>query len=724
MARKNFEFHICGFPLAGPFIILLVFVSVFHPASAAEEPPNVEVSSVAASTSTLNAGSMVKFTVGLVNRGPTSVSNLNLILKDNEREVYSGYVNLESNSSTQYVTVNSDQFNADWDAYECTRHTITASMPESASSVRERSLDLTINGKWFKEVTLFPKEPRVKEDLTVTVLDERGVPHPGAEVKVVNYGSDGEYDRNDEKLPKPTNGEGQAKFRLSKKFNEPYGKYRLDVSALGYCKTTILFEARKGLAISEPDPLNPRLGQLITMKVSDEYNDGLGDVKVTLKGGRRDEVLSPTTPDGLFYFSITDAGNYTLIAEKAGYPVASKTLFITGKITPTVNVNPQGQEVGRNVVISVYADTSPIKDAVVKVIRPDSITEKLPNTPDNGVLNYVPLLAGEYNISVEEGEKYNPASAGFSAYNRFKITVNPAQVKVGDDVRLLAENQLNNPVALAAVAVRGIGRFSEDIRGVTDVNGELKFRLLSAGNYTINLMKEGYLNLSANIMVEDILYIKVSPPQSRFEVGDNVSIKVINNNGDPVKNAVVKILRPDNITVSLPTGEYGLAYNPEIAGVYNISVEGENAVSNNIVLNVKPHPLALNILGDGRKTDGGMGFNVRAESNGRCVGNLTLKLRKPNGGEARFNTDNDGVVFLILNASGNYTLSTDGNSRYAPTNKTIEANIEKENSVISKTTGVSVGLLIIILLALVFAGRSTAKSTTVVEKKTCGLRKL
>jgi|GEM_PF-1472761 len=610
-------------------------------------------------------GQVLNLLIDVVNERDEAVRNVTLDVSVNGREVYSGVFDLNG-SRIETVKIPSSLFDKDWNPFECGSLEFKVYLEDSI--IEE---DFRVTGKFFKDLSIKPENIFPGNYTEIMVLDENGIHHPAAKVGLTNLGSNLKWDSSDDYFIGRT-WDGLMRVLLNEEFEDPYGRYQIDVWALGYCRDTVFFsvEFEKSLSASFfPDTVKPY--ESASVYVVDESGVPVSNAKVSIFGNTSEEISGFTGSGGYYYFSVDNPGGYTLSIEVAGYPKFSKDFFVSS--VPFLGIVFPEDEALVGVVFPIVVSSGG------NVVSNVNVTVSSFNESDffyEGNIIFTPPQAGEYSVSAWK-EGFIPVTGNFTVINKFDLEV----IQLSWDKRevlIKASDHLGKPVSIAKVSLENSSSF-----GLTDRDGFVSFSLPLRDVISLKAEKEGFIPETIMIKPNKTLYINFESKE--INIGERISFFIRDDFGDDVISEIT-ITNPDGSRERVVKDKH--VFTPESVGEYSISVSGEGYSPASFSVRVNPNEidLSLNVSGEI--------ILIFASSGREPIGGLRVWIDAPSGME-----------YVILNSRGyaEYEASSEGvygvyvnNSLYEFTRKTVY--IEGEGFPFKSLVLV---LLIILIVALI-----------------------
>jgi protocatechuate 3,4-dioxygenase beta subunit len=320
-------------------------------------------------------------------------------------------------------------------------------------------------------------------------------------------------------------------------------------------------------------------GKPVQFAVEDANGDPVEDVTIETDGGKRAQT--------------DDAGRATLVFDSVGQASLKATKKDVGDVsyrddTETVTVTKSKRTLQATVAnddvligdsLTVRVTEKKTGDTVSgATVEIDSRSEK---TDESGEAT-IPLNAGgQFKLIVSKPDEsdvsYESYSTRVSVQKRrdaLNISIQN-EVIVGKDVRLQVTSQGGSPVEEAVLYAKHEDERNRSQLGRTEQNGTLTTRFDNTGSWTLRAEKESqtteYESAEGRVDVSEptkSLFVECSQMVS---AGDPVTMKVTDNHGTPVENAVVKGMTNTGIVTDTTDsrGEASITF-PE-PGIVNIT---------------------------------------------------------------------------------------------------------------------------------------------------------
>ena len=429
-----------------------------------------------------------------------------------------------------------------------------------------------------------------------------------------------------------TASDGYASLRITK----PAGSYTVTASYMGYTvqnKVTVLDNVASVLTLTSNN-INYGQKETLTLNINQEYLQG--NVSVTVKGANGYEKVfnqraSKTIVNEL---SALNASTYQVTAIYSDFDnfhfARTTNSFTVSKTTPEIILTCEGEEYGKNSTVSVNLQQA--SGHVTLKVGDRTYGEDIVS---NGVVvkKFSDLSPGKYTVSVsyDGNNNFNRASktASFEVLRgSVEFYADVSNVIYGQDVIANVYSSHDGKVTLK------IGDSTRTVNIVADNEVSVNFGKLNAGRYSLN----------ANIAPLDKNYNSVT---------DNLNVEVEKSDISlEVKAENIELGQATKITVSLPQN-----LNANI----KLQLDGrqftQSSVDSKATFNIAG--LALGEYSPKVEFDGNANYNAASET-------VTFEVQKiksintiiPN---TVSNIDYEFVCFLSHDASGNLTVSINGN---------------------------------------------------------------
>lgn len=224
---------------------------------------------------------------------------------------------------------------------------------------------------------------------------------------------------------------------------------------------------------------------------------------VQLFHGGETVVNARANASGVFQTGIIEQGQYTLRAFKSGYYTNGTTFDVTGDVSVATRIRTGSVLATFDVRDDHFDPAEPVEGATVSIPKiPTTATtltdgEATASVPVNSNLPVSITKEGyeTVNETLRVNERDTSLDATIQRTPAVEMSVSDAQVLVNNSVRVTLTNEYDTPLEGVTVTVDG------ESMGETDANGDLTFRLRTAGEHTIRAESDG---LSDSATVEAI----------------------------------------------------------------------------------------------------------------------------------------------------------------------------------------------------------------------------
>ena len=557
----------------------------------------------------------------VVNNDGVAMRNVPVDISVEGKGVYSGVVDLNG-SERETIRVSSANFDSDWDPYSCGTKSFRIQLDDSYSEK-----EFTVSGKRFREVAVSPEKITPANFTEIKVLDARGGGHPAAKILL---------DKDGEDYKTQSNGVGLVRIILADEFQDPFGRFGLDVWALGYCKQTKYFTVDEHHSLSAMvEPESPKPYEPFSVYVVDEKGDAVSGAIVLITGNISAPYGFVSDAGGRVEVMVNNSGQFSVSVRKADYMNYSKSFIVSA--IPVLDIKfPEPEAlvgVGYQIVVS---GEGRVLDDVEGTIK--SFNESV--SFSDGSIVFTPNYPLEYNVEVRKSG-YVSSKTSFRAVNKFSLEV----VQLSWETRKILIKALDHggePVAYAMISIK-----DDAEHGLTDIDGFVSLSIPVRDSLTFTAEKEGFAEETFSIKPNKTLYMDVSPAE--VKLGDKMVLIVHNDFGDNVI-AEITITHPDGSHEKVMKDKH--VFFPDTAGEYFVSAQADGYTQASLTADVKPRELSLSV-----NVSKGVIF-VHAESGRRPVGGLYVWFDTPAGrdyvitnsqGSAIFEMAQDGVYVAYVN---------------------------------------------------------------------------
>ncbi|MFH1721818.1 MAG: carboxypeptidase regulatory-like domain-containing protein [Candidatus Altiarchaeota archaeon] len=560
-------------------------------------------------------------------------------------------VDVEEDNDT-WFTVSSSTFDVKNDniwkemllGYDCGGHDIRVVVGGDVSEEEDED-QLTIDGYDFDTFTVKPESPGENDEITVYVEDKTGEPDK-VNVVVTQFGSNDEWDFDDERDEDDTNNDGEYKFTIediSSFKDDPNGIYQVDVYTSGYCKETKTFEVSRTMSIEGPFPSNPKVGEQFQVRVQDQNGNPLRHALV-VANVNKEKIKSTTDTDGYARFTVNQAGTFSFAVSIEEFDDAIMTFTVSDLPAMQVSISPASPNTGSPASITVTSGGKPVASATLKFILPDG-TEKSQLTGSNGVTSYTPDQAGTYEV-VAEKSGYNEARTTFSVVKTlldFKVKISPEEPEVGDEVTVEVRGSDNTLLSGASVSVSG----PLSVSGTSDANGRYSFKASKKGKYTVSVSKSDYNPSSTNFSPLGFMELILTP--SEVAVGENITATVLDLESGNEVSSSIEIMDDLDESVYKASGPK-ISFVPEKKGSYKIKASASEYKDTEALFLVTPKIAEITAEFEGTI------LHIRTFYDDDPLGNLSLVVITPEDREINVTTDEEGKYDFEVSIEGVYQI--------------------------------------------------------------------
>jgi len=526
--------------------------------------------------------------------------------------------------SSKNLRCDTDDIESDsWDLgereVECGIHEIRVELFKSGEKVQ--TVNQTIRIGRVPEITISPERPLVNKEMIIEFIEEDGTPARNLVVDIYRVkkgvGSADDYD---------TGSDGKLRFTPKES-----GEYRFTIDDSNYCGSDS-FYAKKTLVIDGPDPSEPKVGDPVTFALS-------GPVGAKLVGSIGKTTPLYTTISGGVNFTVDEGGTYTLVLGEMSteYWSVSRTIVIEDKAAISLLIEPETPVIGKSISMNTRVNGEALSGVDIE-IEDQTGDIKTYTTDLNGVMNFIPSSIGLHRVYAKK-KSYKESKKDFRVYNSLHVFFEPVSPSPGQEVTMIAKNQLG-------YLIDGVNVFIPEIPagGKTDNNGMFKFTPIKVGGYMVTLNKESYWDVEIELNVSGLLELNLN--KNVIEIGESVTILTLDENGNQVSTSI-KVRKPDG-SEEIPEG---MIYAPGEIGKYQISAGGGGYVISIKELTVNPHPLEVNTLVEGDE------LVIKTESTYGPVAGITVLLKTATKDETLVTNENgvsrteleEGEVRIIAN---------------------------------------------------------------------------
>jgi len=395
-------------------------------------------------------------------------------------------------------------------------------------------------------------------NLTVTVVDDRGRPLPGATVTVTD--SDGT------EHTLTTGPDGTATFP-----DFPPSGYEVTVTHPDFPRYTGIGSG----TMPEDDhgsanvTLSPPTDHDLTVYVVDNIGAPVEGAEVTVVGEDGETRTGITGPGGYVLFPNFPPGDYTVTVTHSDFPPGGTTGTMPEGEDGIATV-PLTPAPGNNLTVYVINEETgqPIPDAEVTIIGPDGV-ERTGRTNDDGSIVFGNLPPGDYTITVTHPDFPNQERdiimPDGNDYEEFFLI--PSEYVY--DLTVYVVDNTGAPVADAEVTV--VGENGEIRTGTTDAFGRITFPGFPPGDYTVTVTHPDFPSGGTTGTMPD-----GENGAAEVILGERdltITVRDRDNNNAPVPGATVTVTDSRGHTHTGTTGPDGTVTFPAFPpGEYTVTV--------------------------------------------------------------------------------------------------------------------------------------------------------
>lgn len=337
----------------------------------------------------------------------------------------------------------------------------------------------------------------LSQQVYFTVVDEYGNPVEGARISAGNNII-------------ITDANGQATLSLVN------GSYNYSITKKNYETINGSFVVlNSSVSISATLNLAP---WTVTFTVRDEKDSLVQNATIAV-GGK----TATTNSNGVATMNLKN-GTYSYTITKLGYDQITGKSFTVNDSDISISETMYFYAWQTTFVILSEADSKPIPSAIIEIGNNSYITNS------QGQVT-VPLINGTYNLTIKK-VGYQETKKTIVILNQdTTITYTMPLFEYNVVMTVVQEDGLT-PIVGAAFSIK-----NSSVSGITDPNGQLSFKLVN-GSYDYLLTKKEFDDLSGSFNINNSdLDLELTMTLKHF----TVLISAVDENGDPVENALVNI---------------------------------------------------------------------------------------------------------------------------------------------------------------------------------------
>ena len=269
-------------------------------------------------------------------------------------------------------------------------------------------------------------------------------------------------------------------------------------------------------------------------------------------------------------------GTYPYVITKLGYEEISGKSFVISDGDININETLYFHAWQTTFTILSEADSKPIPSAIIEIGNNSYVTNS------QGQVT-VPLINGTYNLTIKK-VGYQETKKTIVILNQdTTITYTMPLFEYNVVMTVVQEDGLT-PIVGAAFSIK-----NSSVSGITDPNGQLSFKLVN-GSYDYLLTKKEFDDLSGSFNINNSdLDLELTMTLKHF----TVLISAVDENGDPVENALVNINNEvlttndqGQVTALLQNGNYP----------FTITKIGYNDYTGNVVVTDQNTSIVANMI--------------------------------------------------------------------------------------------------------------------------------
>lgn len=217
-------------------------------------------------------------------------------------------------------------------------------------------------------------------------------------------------------------------------------------------------------------------------------------------------------------------GTYPYVITKLGYEEISGKSFVISDGDININETLYFHACQTTFTILSEADSKPIPSAIIEIGNNSYVTNS------QGQVT-VPLINGTYNLTIKK-VGYQETKKTIVILNQDTTITYTIPLFEYNVVMTVVQEDGLTPIAGAAFSIK-----NSSVSGITDSNGQLSFKLVN-GSYDYLLTKKEFDDLSGSFNINNSdLDLDLTMTLKHF----TVLISAVDENGDPVENALVNI---------------------------------------------------------------------------------------------------------------------------------------------------------------------------------------
>lgn len=337
----------------------------------------------------------------------------------------------------------------------------------------------------------------LSQQVYFTVVDEYGNPVEGARISAGNNII-------------ITDANGQATLSLVN------GSYNYSITKKNYETVNGSFVVlNSSVSISTTLNLAP---WIVTFTVRDEKDSFVQNATIAVG-----DKTATTNSNGVATMNLKN-GTYSYTITKLGYDQITGKSFTVNDSDISISETMYFYAWQTTFVILSEADSKPISSAIIEIVNNSYITNS------QGQVT-VPLINGTYNLTIKK-VGYQETKKTIVILNQDTTITYTIPLFEYNVVMTVVQEDGLTPIAGAAFSIK-----NSSVSGITDSNGQLSFKLVN-GSYDYLLTKKEFDDLSGSFNINNSdLDLELTMTLKHF----TVLISAVDENGDPVENALVNI---------------------------------------------------------------------------------------------------------------------------------------------------------------------------------------
>jgi len=262
---------------------------------------------------------------------------------------------------------------------------------------------------------------------------------------------------------------------------------------------------------------------------------------------------------------------------------------------------------------------------------------------------------------------------------KFYVTVNPEKAVVNKPIYVNVKNDLGLNVENVKICIGGISgvKYIKYKCATSKENEIFSFTPDHTGNFLINITKEkeGYCGYIQQIEVRHNLTVYGPYPNDNPISGDNIVIKVYDEENEPVPGVAVNVIGAENIYRNTDQSG-GVLFVINKAGEYHIEIEKSTppywGVNKTVYVQAKPR-LLINVSPEKPL----LGDDVAIEILNENASNVNITITNPNGFERMLTTGEENKVNFNVKLLGTYVIRAEHDNYTAATKEIDVFNLLK-----------------------------------------------